>query len=370
MRRFVILALAAVAAAPNPSPVPKTEHPSASHAQPAPAPKAAESTQPQTRAEPPGPPPLLAALPASAPGEKLRELLLEPYAAATRTALPALTWDDATALKALLAGHGADLILLDGATLTELCRSQAVIKLDWSLLDRSRTAPGAASDCGAGAYLDAMSLAWDKNKFQGTPDWADFWDIARHPGRRGLQGHARGNLEIALLADGVPPGDIYRTLRTADGLDRAFRKLDQLKPYIVWWNKPAEAADLIISGKALLTSAPIEAIAMASPPRVSLGYALAGTVATWFSWAVPQAAPHPGAALLALVIAADPARQADLARATGLGPATAPALDLLPPALRAHSPGLPVNQTLIIDETFWAESKDKIEARFASWLTK
>jgi putative spermidine/putrescine transport system substrate-binding protein len=368
MRRFVILALLTVAAAPNAPPVQKAEHVPAVKVQPAP--KPAEAPKPPAQAEHPGPPPLLAALPRLAPGDKLRQILLKPYAAATGTDLPALEWDDAASLKTLLAGNGADLILVDAATLTDLCRAQAVTKLDWTALDRARAMPGSASDCGAGAYLDATALAWDKNKFQGTPNWGDFWDIARHPGRRGLQAHARGNLEIALLADGVSPGDIYRTLRTPDGLDRAFRKLDQLKPYIVWWNKPADAVDLIISGKALLTSAPIEAVAMASSPHVNLGYSAAGSVASWFSWAVPQTAPHPKAALLALVITADPARQAELTRATGLGPSTAATLDLLPPALRAESPDTAANQVLLIDDSFWTESKDKIEQRFTGWLAK
>ena len=84
-------------------------------------------------------------------------------------------------------------------------------------------------------------LAWDRGKFQGTPSWQDFWDIARVPGKRGLQRSPRGTLEIALLADGVAPGDVYRALRGDDGVQRAFRRLDQLLPYIVWWAPGARA---------------------------------------------------------------------------------------------------------------------------------
>jgi putative spermidine/putrescine transport system substrate-binding protein len=255
--------------------------------------------------------------------------------------------------------HAADLILLDATVLAELCRTREVSKLDWSTLDRDRDAPGSASDCGAGAYLAETGIAWDRARFPGTPGWTDLWDIASHPGRRGLQSRARGTLEIALLADGVGPGDIYRTLRTPDGLDRAFRKLDQLRPYIVWWDQPAQAADLLASGKALLTSAPIDTMVSAAASHPGLGYSAAGSLASWFSWAIPQAAPHPAAARVALVIAADPARQADLARTTGLAPANTLALDLLPPQAKP---------SLIIDDGFWAENGTKIQARFAAWL--
>ena len=103
-------------------------------------------------------------------------------------------------------------------------------------------------------------LAWDRDKFLRTPTWADFWDVAKYPGKRGLRNGVRGNLEIALMADGVAPGDVYKVLATSDGVDRAFRKLDQLKPYIVWWQTDAEAARILGSGDVLMTSAPCAAI--------------------------------------------------------------------------------------------------------------
>ncbi len=361
-------------------PVQKNDHPQhAPAAAPAapvakkPADQQTSAAQPPVPADRPHPLALLAAIPPGAPGEKIRRLLLKPYATATGTDLPAPAWDGSSnGLKTLLGAHGADLVLVDAANLADLCRTQAITKLDWNTLDRARSLPGATSDCGAGAYQTATTLAWDRSKFPATPSWADFWDVARHPGRRGLQNHARGNLEIALLADGVGAGDVYRTLRTADGVDRAFRKLDQLKPYLVWWDQPAQAADLISSGKALLTSAPIDVIVAATGSHPNLGFSAAGNLTSWWSWTVPQAAPHAAAATLALIIAADPARQADFARATGYGPATTMALDLMPADVRALSPSLASNQSqsLNIDEGFWAENHDKLEARFSAWLSK
>jgi hypothetical protein len=51
---------------------------------------------------------------------------------------------------------------------------------------------------------------------------------------------AKYSLEIALLADGVPPGDVYKVLSTPSGVDRAFKKLDELKPEIVWWTNVSQ----------------------------------------------------------------------------------------------------------------------------------
>ena len=56
-----------------------------------------------------------------------------------------------------------------------------------------------------GATVFSTVLAWDKDKFHGSPSWGDFWDVAKLPGKRGLRRGVVGNLEIALLADGVAP---------------------------------------------------------------------------------------------------------------------------------------------------------------------
>jgi putative spermidine/putrescine transport system substrate-binding protein len=91
-----------------------------------------------------------------------------------------------------------------------------------------------------------------------------------------------------------------------------------------------------------------------------------------YSLAVPQAAPHPLAATQALLIASDIARQADFGRATGLGPTNRAAIDLLPPGARAASPTAPANMqnALFIDDGFWAENEEKLQARFAAWAAK
>ena len=58
-----------------------------------------------------------------------------------------------------------------------------------------------------------------------------------------------------------------RCWRTSEGVDRAFRKLDQLKPYIVWWQDDAEAARILASGDVLMTSASAPAITVVEPDR-------------------------------------------------------------------------------------------------------
>ena len=132
------------------------------------------------------------------------------------------------------------------AARTTTCRRRSAI---------AASAPASPASCWPGTATS----------FPRTPGWADFWDVAKYPGKRGLHRGVRGNLEFALIADGVSPGDVYKVLATSEGVDRAFRKLDQLKPYIVWWQDDAEAARILASGDVLMTSASAPAIAAVEP---------------------------------------------------------------------------------------------------------
>jgi putative spermidine/putrescine transport system substrate-binding protein len=327
-------------------------------------------------AVPPAGPPaapaaLVAAVPPGPAHDTVWKLLLKPYAEATQTLIadPAWNGDSLDTLKSL----APDLALVDGEQLVAGCRSGLFRKLDWVRLNRDRSIAQAVSDCGAGAYLTATALAWDREKFTTPPSWSDFWDVARHPGRRGLQRTARGTLEVALLADGVSAGDVYRTLRTPDGLDRAFRKLDQLKPFIQWWDKPSEPGQWLAAGKVLLTSAPAASLAVAgTAAHKRLAVQWAGSVISVASFVVPQNAPSPGVAAIALIVAADPVRQALFAEATNLGPAVRDAVDLLPVAARGQNASAPENMAaaLAVDEGFWADNRAKLEARFLAWVAK
>ena len=43
------------------------------------------------------------------------------------------------------------------------------------------------------------------------------------------------------MADGVAPAEVYDVLRTEEGVDRAFAKLDEIKDDVIWWEAGAQA---------------------------------------------------------------------------------------------------------------------------------
>ena len=313
---------------------------------------------------------LTVALPRGMIGLDLQRAVLDPFAA---TGTPVHTASGPSGADSLEdAAAQWDVVAISAAGLEAACAGGKLEKLDWTALGgRDRQSPPGASDCGLGAFVAATALSWDRAKFPGTPTWQDFWDIAKVPGKRGLERSPRGTLEIALLADGVAPGDVYRLLRTEDGVARAFRKLDQLAPYIDWWTSGArDAAHLLGSGEVLMSSAPVASVVAANHAGHNFGLQWAGGLAEAQYWAIPKGAPDLVASQRFLAFAADPAHQKLLPEEAGLGGLARGANDGLSPEAAALSPTANPAGLLFIDEGFWRDNGEKLAARFDAWVPR
>lgn len=116
--------------------------------------------------------------------------------------------------------------------------------------------PGTVKECGVGAFVWSTVMAYDANRFKEAPrTWADFWNVQRFPGKRGLRKGARYNLEIALMSEGVKRRDVYAVLATEAGQNRAIARLEQLKPHIVWWESGAQPPQRLASGEVSMSTA-------------------------------------------------------------------------------------------------------------------
>lgn len=268
---------------------------------------------------------------------------------------------------------GWDLVLMEAAPLRVACREGLFLSRPLTA-DPADTAPDSSGqECGVHAWRMNLVLAWDKSRVDMTPSWADFWDVARRPGKRGLRRDPRGTLEIALMADGVAPDDVYRTLATTEGADRAFRKLDQLKPYIVWWDTPAEAVQIIDGGAVLMTSAPNDEVVTADQAgHRSFGTQWAQSLGIRIDWGVPRATTPERRALAQqlLTFLADPAHHpaspmAATGASTPLAVGEKPSQDATKD--KPGSDGQP-RATLMMDDGFWADHLVPLRQRLDNWI--
>jgi putative spermidine/putrescine transport system substrate-binding protein len=308
--------------------------------------------------------------------DAVREALVRPF---TETSGIAVAVVDATVdvddLKAHppSAGDGWDLVMTSSAVSAAGCDQNLLDKLDWQALGgKDHYLPLGETDCSVGALLDAVTLTWDRDKFPSSPTWADFWDIAKYPGKRGLRQGAKGNLEIALMADGVAPGDVYRTLKNADGVERAFRKLDQLRPYLSFWAMSGDGPKSLGAGDVLMTSALVNRVVRADQEgHRNFAVQWNGAVLQVETWAVLKASPNAAAALKLLAFVGDPKLSARLAP-LGLGGMAKGSAEGSAPDVAAFSPAVPANQSagLMLDSQFWRDDGGKLAARFDAWMKR
>jgi putative spermidine/putrescine transport system substrate-binding protein len=301
------------------------------------------------------------------------EAYVRPFTAATEIPVQQSTWDGTIdTLRGKATEGGWDLVEVDADQLAAGCGDGLFEKLDWPAIGgKEHYLSMGVSECGVGALLHNTVLAWDRDKFQAVPTWADFWDVAKIPGKRGLEKSVRGALEFALMADGVAAGDVYKTLAGSDGVDRAFRKLDQLKPYIVWWQTPAEAAKILGSGDVLMTATPSSAVAMANKEdKRNFGVQFTGSLYEPRSWVILKGDPNLHEAQQFLYLTGLSSLQARLFRLSGeIGMAKGVA-DWLTPEQQALAPTAAANTgvALRIDNAFWRDNLAKLRPRFDTWL--
>jgi putative spermidine/putrescine transport system substrate-binding protein len=208
------------------------------------------------------------------------------------------------------------------------------------------------------------AMAWDRFRFDVPPGWADFWDVARHPGRRSLRRDPRTTLEIALLADGIPADALYRALASHDGLNRAFMKLDQIRPYIAWWSTPEEAGQILLSGGALMGLVPTgEILGAQSDSGDKFGIRWQQRLQVQYGWGVPRHAAHSNACLALTSWLEQPAQKQAFANAW-------PSLPSMQDIAAAGGALSPLPPATVVNDSFWSQNFSTIAERFHRWAAR
>ena len=309
-------------------------------------------------------------------GESQRRAYFEPFTDATGIRVVEDDWGgDLAKIRAMVATgrYGSHVLDAESSDVAEGCAEGVLEPIDYARLDVSTQdmLPGAALECGVGIVAWSMVLVFDRARLgdDGPENWADFFDAARFRGGRGLRRGALGNLEIALMADGVVPADVYRLLRTREGADRAFAKLATLAPIVTWWEAGRQPARLLDDGDAVMTTAWNGRIEQA----VRLGHrsfevVWRGQILDYGFWVVPKGHPGVGLAHRFIAFAIRPDRQAEQARHVPYGPLRRAAFDHVDPDLARRLPTAPenLNARLTLDAKFWIEHRESLERRFES----
>lgn len=237
---------------------------------------------------------------------------------------------------------------------------------------------GALQDCAVANIVFSTVMSFNSETNATTPDSIDdFFNIVDFPGKRGLRKTAKANLEMALMADGVPAAEVYEILDTDEGVDRAFAKLDSIKNDIVWWEAGAQPPQLLADGEVVMSTAYNGRIFNAT---VSEGQPLEivwdGQILDFDLFVIPKGAPNKEEAMKFVAFATDTQRLADQASWIAYGPARKSSGSLVglysdgKTEMAPHMPTADANLTnaLVNDFEFWVDKDAELNERFNAWL--
>jgi|JI10StandDraft_1071094.scaffolds.fasta_scaffold75297_2 putative spermidine/putrescine transport system substrate-binding protein len=218
-------------------------------------------------------------------------------------------------------------------------------------------------------YSTVMGYRSDIFKEGARPrNWADFWDVKRFPGPRTMQNAPVDNLEFALLADGVPADKLYPL-----DVDRAFRKLDQLKKDVaVWWTTGAQSAQLLIDGEAVMGTAWNGRYQAPIVQGAPLAIEWTGGAIKESAFGIPRGAKDAywGQKFLALAAEAEPqGRYADVIGYPGLN---LDATRYTDPKMIPFLPTSPDNlaRQFWTDLAWWADNGQAVKERWSRWMLR
>lgn len=232
--------------------------------------------------------------------------------------------------------------------------------------------PGMIQPCGIGNLAWSSVIAYRKG-LADVVTMKDVFDTKKYPGKRALNPYPYMNLERALIADGVPAADVYKTLATKAGEDRAFAKLASLKADLIWLGGDVRPADVVQDGRAVFAAANngslFRAMFEAGKP---IGATFDGQMWTVDAWAIPKGAKNLALAKDFIADATGAKAQAEQARLSFWGPVRLSSLPLIGNHPTLNMPMLPhvvtarpnMVSAVLLSTEFWNANQERLGERF------
>ena len=268
----------------------------------------------------------------------------------------------------------------DEGLFEELPRNVFAKAPDGTPMDQDMFVP-LPNDCVVPQIWWSYMAFYKKGNFSGAQPKTigDFFNVSKFPGKRGIHTWANALIEMALMADGVPPANVYKEMSSKAGIDRAFAKLDTIKDHVVFWSSGAKPLELVTSGE----------VSMALAYNGRVGAAIlsenAPFVPIWDGqvleeeWLVMiKGSNNYDEALRFLVHASAPAQQAGQAKWINYGPMRKSGMAILAANepffhngknIMPHMPNTDEHMKggLYANPEWWADNGASIAERFNAW---
>jgi putative spermidine/putrescine transport system substrate-binding protein len=227
---------------------------------------------------------------------------------------------------------------------------------------------GSVTDFGVGLIYYSYLISYNTDKWpagQGPKSMKDLWDVKKFPGPRTMKLTAVSNLEAALLADGVARDKIYPI-----DVDRALKKLSELKPYIrLFWKTGGQSQQIMREKEADIGFVPGGRMMQLADQGVPVSWEWNDQVIVLDYWTILKGSKNKDAAMKFIAFASDPKRQAAFAEWTNYGPANKKAYEHIKKEKAVLMPTFPENfaKGLVVNADWYAEHEKAVEPKWEAW---
>jgi len=251
----------------------------------------------------------------------------------------------------------------------ELGRQNLLDEIDYDIVSRSEVRPEHAGKWGVGNYIFSYPLVYDSKAWGGRApkDWKDFFNLKDFPGKRMMRKYIDGQLEAALLGDGVEPKDLYPL-----DVRRALEKIRSIKESCIFWANGSESQQAFRNGEVAMGC-------MWNTRSTILANESQGRFVTTFNqasvwvgaWLVPKGSAGGKDAMRFIASSQDPQQQVELFKLIGNGPVNPKAASLVPAELRHLDPGSPENYAKQVpaDSEWYASNSEKVLNQFLEMIS-
>ena len=252
-----------------------------------------------------------------------------------------------------------------------LKQEKSLEPLDYSLIDTTGIPSELINSHYVGLLAFTKVISYRKDKFgdNGPQSWADFWDVEKFPGKRGMHGKVNYNLEAALMADGVDKSEIYSVLSTKAGQERAWAKLAEIVPHVtVWYRGGSQSAQILRDGEVDVVHMGHNRVESVANSGVDVAYTFQDGTMDVDCLLVPKGAPNYENAMHLINSVLSAKSQATLAKTMPLGPVNKYAFDAgvlsIEQAKNVNTHPDNYDKQLLVDPNFYIGQLDMLTERF------
>ena len=259
-----------------------------------------------------------------------------------------------------------DVVDITGGFLEVAAKDGLLEKIDPKLVTSSRIEPRFVHEYGVGCIVWSYNLGYSTTAFpNGAPtSWADLFDLKKFPGKRTVLDQPVASLEVALLADGVAPDKLYPL-----DVDRAFKKLDQIKGQTVFWTTNSQSQQLFVDREVVAGIILNGRVYDAAQKGAKIALSWEQNIQAVDYLVVPKGSKNRDAAMRLIDTMTVAENQAKVANLIAYSPTNIEAYKTIEPKLEPWLCTTPENtrKGFIMSQPYWRDHLKDLTERWTAW---